>query len=212
MIVARLSTFLFGALMIGVALIVPLIGGLVEMILSIAAITGGATLLPPIWALFSKRISATAAIVASLLGLVISLFFKLVTPALFGFGLNRGMEMTVGVGIPTLVLLVFELGLKARGVTSPGVARFEAHRISLTRTEAPTLQSRFGAKVVAYSILYIGTCLLLLGWFAPHSRLLVTGIAAAVLATGAIAVWLTRRGAEGGSPFARCRSADANDE
>lgn len=192
MIVARLSTFMFGALMIGVALIVPFIGGLVEMILSIAAITGGATFLPPIWALFSKRISATAVLSASVLALAISLFFKLVTPSLFGFGLNRAMEMTVGVGVPTLVLLAFELSLKARGVTSPGVKYFESHRLSLPKTEAATLQSRFGAKVVAYSILYIGTCLLMLGWLAPHGRLLVMSIAAGVLATGTLAAWLTR--------------------
>jgi hypothetical protein len=162
------------------------------MILSIAAITGGATFLPPIWALFSKRISATAVLSASVLALAISLFFKLAAPPLIGFGLNRAMEMTVGVGVPTLVLLAFELSLKARGVTSPGVGCFESHRLSLPKTEAATVQSRFGAKVVAYSILYIGTCLLMLGWLAPHSRLLVVSIASAVLATGAVATWLTR--------------------
>jgi hypothetical protein len=85
--------------------------------------------------------------------------------------------------------------LQARGITSPGVACFAAHRLSLTRTETLTVQSRFGAKVVAWSILYIGTCLLLLGWLAPHSRSLVMSIALAVLGTGAIATWLTRPGA-----------------
>jgi Na+/proline symporter len=207
MVVARLSTFLFGAAMIGVALMVPHIGGLVEMILSIAAITGGATLLPPIWALFSKRISSASAIWASVLALAISLFFKLVTPALFGIRLSRAMEMTVGVGVPTVALLAIELALWRRRKTSPGVARFDAHKRGLKPAAAHSLQSRFGARVVAYSTVYIGACLFLLGWFAPHARLLVTGIAAGVLAGGALAVWLGRRkpdrepGPEGGVPI-----------
>jgi hypothetical protein len=197
MIVARLSTFLFGAAMIGVALMVPHIGGLVEMILSIAAITGGATLLPPIWALLSRRISSAHAIWASALALAVSLFFKLISPALFGFRLNRAMEMTVGVGVPTAVLLAFELVLRARGATSEGVARFAVHRGQLPPAAAPSLQSRFGARVVACSTVYIGVCLFLLGWFANHGRMLVTVIAAGVIAGGALALWLTYRDGSG---------------
>lgn len=194
MIVARLSTCVFGALMITVALIVPLVGGLVEMILSLAAITGGATLLPPIWALCSKRISASAAITASAIALGASVFLKILGPPLLGLKLNRAAEMAVGVGIPTVVLIVFELALLARGVVSPGVARFEAHRASLRPSGgASSVQSRFGATVVAYSILFIGTCLLLLGWLAPHSQRLVLSVAALVLAVGALAVWLLHR-------------------
>ena len=202
MVVARLSTFLFGAAMIGVALMVPHIGGLVEMILSIAAITGGATLLPPIWALLSKRISSSEAVWASVLALAVSLFFKLISPALFGLRLSRATEMTVGVGVPTAVLLAFELELRMRGTLSAGVARFEAHRAKSATFAAPSLQSRFGARVVAYSTLYIGACLLGLGWLASRGRLLVIGIAVAVLAGGALSVWLTCRSGSGKSESA----------
>ncbi len=197
MIVARVSTCIFGALMVGVALLVPLLGGLVEMILSLAAITGGATLLPPIWALCSKRISAGAAIAASVAALAVSLFLKLLGPALLGLKLNRATEMAVGVGVPTIILIAIEVVLMMHGVISPGVARFEAHRAGLKPNAAgASVQSRFGAKVVSYSILFIGACLLVLGGLAPHSTMLVLAVGMTVLAVGATAAWMLRRAQE----------------
>ncbi len=53
--VARISSWFFGLGMIGIALIVPYIGGIVEFTLSIGAVTGGLLLAPPIWALVLKK-------------------------------------------------------------------------------------------------------------------------------------------------------------
>lgn len=185
MMAARLSTVLFGAAMIGVALLVPRVGGLVELILSIAAITGGATLLPPIWALLSRRIGTKAAICASLAGLGVSLFFKFAAPLLFGVRLTRGIEMAVGVGVPTLVLAVFEIVAARRGATDPGVQRFLFHREGLRSRTATGGDQRFGARVVGWAVLYVGICLLLLSAFVPHNRILVSAVSIAVLAGGA---------------------------
>lgn len=74
--VARLSSWAFGLGMIGIALIVPYIGGIVELTLSIGAITGGPLLAPPIWALFSKRLTGKATILITLISLAVNLLFK----------------------------------------------------------------------------------------------------------------------------------------
>ena len=46
MVTARLSTVAFGAIMIGVALLVPVMGGIVNVVLTLGALTGGPVLLP----------------------------------------------------------------------------------------------------------------------------------------------------------------------
>ena len=53
--VARIATAVFGILTIIIALMVPKMGGIVEVVLSVGALTGGAMFLPPIWAMFSKN-------------------------------------------------------------------------------------------------------------------------------------------------------------
>ncbi|MDR0371898.1 MAG: Na+:solute symporter, partial [Prevotellaceae bacterium] len=53
--VARLSTISFGVLAVIVALLIPLMGGIVNVVISVAALTGVPLYLPIIWTLFSKR-------------------------------------------------------------------------------------------------------------------------------------------------------------
>src|SRR3546814_15390513 len=58
MLWARGSTVVFGIVTILAALLVPLAGGIVEVVLSIGALTGVPLYGPPIWALFSRRQTA----------------------------------------------------------------------------------------------------------------------------------------------------------
>ncbi len=97
MFVARASSWFFGLLMILIALVVPHIGGIVEFTLSLGAITGGPLLLPPIWALFSRRLSGKATIGITVVSLAINLLFKIVVPAVNGYKLSRANEMLLGV-------------------------------------------------------------------------------------------------------------------
>ncbi|RYE11611.1 MAG: sodium transporter, partial [Sphingobacteriales bacterium] len=103
--VARLSSWVLGIFMIIIALIVPVMGGMVSVVLTVAAITAGPLLAPPVWALFSKKLAGAATIWITCISLLINLFFKMVLPYMNGFKLDRGAEMIVGVGIPVLMLL-----------------------------------------------------------------------------------------------------------
>jgi solute:Na+ symporter, SSS family len=106
--VARLSSWGFGLGMIVVALLVPYVGGIVNVILSVAAITGGPLLAPPLWALFSKRLTGTATLWITGVSLTTNLFFKILAPLLLDVKLSRAAENILGVGLPLLLLAGFE--------------------------------------------------------------------------------------------------------
>lgn len=107
--IARFSTIGFGLLAIVVALLIPLMGGIVNVVISVAALTGVPLYLPIIWTLFSKRQNATSVLSATLISLTINAVFKFITPSLFGFGLDRATEMLVGGLVPIAIMTVFEL-------------------------------------------------------------------------------------------------------
>ena len=94
--VGRGMTVVFGLITIGIALSVPHIGGLVNLVLSVGAISGGSLLLPVVWTLFSKRQNAQSILTVALVSLAVGIFFKFLTPALFEFSLSRAAENVAG--------------------------------------------------------------------------------------------------------------------
>jgi SSS family transporter len=106
--VARISTIGFGILAIIVALLIPLMGGIVNVVISVAALTGVPLYLPIIWTLFSKRQNARSVLSATLISLAINAIFKFITPLLFGFSLDRASEMLVGGLVPIIIMIFFE--------------------------------------------------------------------------------------------------------
>jgi Na+/proline symporter len=108
-LVARIFTLLFGAGTVGIALLVPHIGGIVDFVLSTAAIAGGALFAPIIWSLFSKRQTGFSVVTTTLLTLAINLFLKILAPSLLELKLSRTMEIVVGQSVPLITLFCFEL-------------------------------------------------------------------------------------------------------
>lgn len=123
--VARYSTIGFGLLAVVVALLIPLMGGIVNVVISVAALTGVPLYLPIIWTLFSKRQNNKTILFTTLASLGVNALFKFITP-LFGFSLDRGMEMVVGVSVPILLLLVTELYFRFTGYVDPKAASCDA--------------------------------------------------------------------------------------
>jgi solute:Na+ symporter, SSS family len=178
-LVARLFTLLFGAGTIGVALLVPLAGGIVEVVLSIAAIAGGALFAPIIWSLYSSRQTAFSVVFTTVVALVLSLSCKVLLPALAGFKLDRSVETLVGVGLPLLVLAAFEYYYYTRGITSPRAlamqrAAIQAPAIQQTQHEAAQQQNRFGITVITVAAAFVGAGIALLGVLAGGNITVVT--------------------------------------
>ncbi|GAB4048489.1 sodium:solute symporter family protein [Spirosoma litoris] len=168
--VARGSSWVFGLGMIGIALMVPAAGGIVEVVLSISSISGGPLLAPPLWALFSKRLTSKVTLWVTGIGLTVNLFFKILAPLLFDFKLTRGTETIVGVGLPLLLLLGYELWARSKDRTANEyyqylIARQQKREDAQSESPEEALairqQNRFGLRVIAGSLVF--TALMLAG-------------------------------------------------
>ncbi len=176
MVVARVSTVVIGGVVIGIALLVPRMGGIVNLVITMGALAGGPIMAPPIWALFSRYLTSRGALTATVLGLAINLGFKSVSPVFFGLSLSRGVEMAVGVGVPVLILLAFEGWNRQRGVTDP---RFAAavHPASPTLEEEADAvqglgQSAYSLRVLSAALAFLGLSIAALSLFTPEGRAL----------------------------------------
>ncbi|MDF2192705.1 sodium:solute symporter family protein [Paraflavitalea sp. CAU 1676] len=193
--VARISSWLFGLGMIGIALIVPYIGGIVEFTLSIGAITGGPLLAPPIWALFSKRLTGKATLSITLISLGVNLVFKMILPLTIGFKLSRGAEMVLGVGLPFLMLAAWEWYMRSSNKVSPeyhayleSKAQRKANAQQVNEEEVLEIkkQNRFGLRVIAFALAFIAVLLFALSLLTTAGSGLVAGIAALILLSAII--------------------------
>lgn len=163
----RLVTVLLGAVVIGLALLVPYAGGAERITLSVASLMVGPLLAPTVWGLLSPRIDTRAvwwtAGVSFSAGLVAS------------FGLNEGgiledvfpllaewvqietrmTELAVGLLLPIAILALHEW--RARGVSAEWKA-VEAHQpfVSAEPASATSLPAKtIGANIAALGLLML---------------------------------------------------------
>jgi SSS family solute:Na+ symporter len=196
--VAKLSSWALGILMIVIALIVPVMGGMVEVVLTVAAITAGPLMAPPVWALFSKKLTGLVTSRITLFTLAVNLFFKMGFPYIGGFKLDRAAEMMLGVGLPVILLLINELvnlkkgdSLDFQGYEKSKSMRKEA---SLAQSALPEeilqvkKQNQFGLKIIAFSLLVTGLMLFVLS-IITSSGGTVTFITGAAILLAAIIPW-----------------------
>jgi Na+/proline symporter len=185
--VARYSTIFFGIFTIIVELLVPLMGGIVAVVISVGAITGAALFLPPLWCLFSKRQTGRSALTVTIVSLFINLLLKFVAPV-FGVSLSRSMEMIVGVGIPIVLLAFYEIGL----IVFPreNIVYENYKKLSMIKasgTAEDDLQAdtgnRHGKKVISLGVLLISVLVLIIGLASIHTSrvVFITGIIILVL-------------------------------
>lgn len=202
MFVARASSWFFGLLMILIALGVPYIGGIVQFTLSVAAITGGPLLLPPIWSLFSKRLSGKATIYITLISLSVNLVFKIIMPLIDGEKLSRANEMLLGVLLPFLMLLVYEIVIRRRISLSADYEHYLVYKADKKRAAATIddeekemiqKQNVFGLKMISFSLLFMSVLLLLLAFITSKGSGLVVTIAIVIMLGAAIPWRASRR-------------------
>ena len=190
-LMARLFTLLFGAATIIVAILIPRAGGVVEVVLSTASIAGGALFGPIIWSLFTRRQTALSLVTISVISLLVSLFFKVITPSLFDLKFNRTVETIVGVGLPVLLLLTFELYCKLNNKQGPDYMKAAAEVTStqnIAEHAASQKQNVFGIKIISISMAVIGIGIITLGVLATSFSQVVIGVGLFILIMAAI-IW-----------------------
>lgn len=199
---ARVSGLLLGCGMIGIALLVPAAGGMIEVVLSIAAITGGPTLLPPLWALISKKLTGRAAFVISCVCLVVNLLFKFVVPVITTLRLSRSQEMLLGVALPFIMLVIHEFILSAGKEPATDYLQYRAFRRqqkqereqqSAEEIAAIRKQNLFGLRVIAFALAFTALLLYILCILAATGKILVASIATVILLTAIVPLFAIRR-------------------
>lgn len=192
--VARISTIGFGVLAIIVALLIPLMGGIVNVVISIAALTGVPLYLPIIWTLFSKYQTTGSVVAATLISLLLNAIFKFVTPALLGFSFSRAEEMLTGVLFPVIILVVWEVYARIKGRIDVRHydCKFIVKKEEVNNKEEASDNSQ-SLKVVGIGVGASGLLILILGLIADRGQLLVASIAGLLIALGIYAYYKSKK-------------------
>lgn len=186
--VGKGATVALGILTIIIALLVPRLGGIVEVVMSIAALTGAAMFLPPIWALFSKKLNGFSTVAVTVISLAINGFFKFFAPNVIDVQLSRATEMMVGVGIPMLLLIVVEI-IHWANKTEP--IQFNTYRHLVSNRPAMETVSEGNAKgtrVIGIGVTLTGLLLLALAALATHGKVLVAAMGGIVVLLGGMII------------------------
>lgn len=199
--VARTSTIVFGVLAVIVAMLIPLMGGIVNVVISLGALTGVPLYLPIIWTLFSKRQTAKSVISVTLISLFVNALFKFITPLLFNLSLNRTEETLLGVTLPVVLLIAIELYYTFNKRIDPKyiayIARHEGQAIQQKEVEgqevAETSNNAYSLRVIGYAIAASGLIIASIGFFAPTGKYVILPIATLLLVLGLMIVKRNRK-------------------
>lgn len=187
--VARLSTWGLGVMAIIVALLIRSMGGIVNVVISVAALTGVPIYLPIIWSLFSKRQTARTILGVTFLSLFINLLFKFVTP-FWGFELDRTGEMVTGTAIPVVLLMSIECILALKNFTSPEYVAYKQRECTETDNGTPAdaaaadETNRFTRRVLGVALSLSGLLIMTLGFLADGSFVVPVSVGATVALVG----------------------------
>ena len=196
--VARISTWGFGIMAIIIALLIRSMGGIVNVVISVAALTGVPVYLPVIWSLFSKRQTARTILSATFISLTINLIFKFVTPH-FGLALDRTWEMIVGPAVPVILLAGIEVVLKAKEFIAPEYMAYISGRNVRMRqenagdTEESKRTNRFTQKVLGIGLGLSGVLITVLGFIAEENIVVPVAVGLVVTLTGIYLLILSLR-------------------
>lgn len=188
--VGRISTGTLGLITIIVALLVPKMGGVVEVVFALAALTGGALFLPPIWLLFSRYQTGKSILITTFISLAVNGFFKFVAPTTLDITLDRAPEMMLGIGLPVVLLTIFELVLRARKVEAPGYQTYldatnkrDAEAAIISEDEHQSDNSK-GVRVIGFGITATGAIMLSLSLIAENGQGVVAILGGVIFAIG----------------------------
>ncbi len=196
--VARISTWGFGIMAIIVALLIRSMGGIVNVVISVAALTGVPVYLPVIWSLFSKRQTARTILSATFISLAINLIFKFVTPH-FGLALDRTWEMIVGTAVPVILLAGIEVVLKVKEFIAPEYMAYISGRNVRMRqenagdTEESKRTDRFTQKVLGIGLGLSGMLITVLGFIAEENIVVPVAVGLVVTLIGIYLLILSLR-------------------
>lgn len=199
--VARFSTILFGVLAVVVAMLIPSMGGIVNVVISLGALTGVPLYLPIIWTLFSKRQTAKSVVSVTVLSLLVNASFKFIIPLIFGFSLNRTQETILGVSLPVMLLFAIELYYFIKRRQDPKYSAYIEERERQALQQIPdenqiyteSRNNSYSLRVIGFAIAASGLIIGSIGIYAATGRYVIVPIAALLLSLGVFIVVKNRK-------------------
>jgi len=196
--VARLSTIIFGGIAILIALSITRMGGIVNVVISIAALTGVPLYMPVIWSLFSRKQTGRSVLSVTIISLLVNATFKFILPLIIPDShLNRAQEMTLGVSVPFLLLVISEVILRIKSVTNKDYENYKIYQSDrLQKEQEPKTDisgqtnlpkrdaNSYGIKVMGIGVTAIGAVINILGIQASNGNALIVSVGSIVIALG----------------------------
>lgn len=195
--IGRLSSFLIGAVIISIALVIPYVGGAEKVILTITGLLAVAMVLPVLWGLYFGRIRESAVWYSSLASFVAAAFVKLAVPTqsdnlLVQWYNNHAqvMEVVIGLFVPLVILTWMEWTGKK---VSEGF--IQIRNLQRPSESVPTDRSiaEFPARILGYSIIALAVLILALMFYTSEKRLLIGLFAAVLFMIGSLILLLVRK-------------------
>ena len=121
----RVFTLVFGLVILGIAMLVPLAGGAEKVVVTILTMVLCPLYIPSIWGLFSKRLSGGRLIWAMVISWALGFSAKFLVPA--DIMSPSLIESVSGCVIPVVILAMMELWCRAKGLTNRGYEQIQAY-------------------------------------------------------------------------------------
>ena len=157
----RMATAGLGLCILLLAMLVPAMGGLINLIMTIAAFASGAIMLPIIWSLYSKKLKGFDAFLITIISLTIDISVKFIVPAMLNWQPTKAHEMGVGILFPLFFLITVELNRKPIHGIGPKKPLEEEKQI-VKEGKADTAQN-YALNVLLIGITVVGITILILG-------------------------------------------------
>ncbi|MFZ9935464.1 MAG: sodium:solute symporter family transporter [Luteolibacter sp.] len=195
----RVFTVLLGALIAGIALLIPRLGGAEKMIVAVTELMVVPLLAPILWGLLSRRVEASAlwltAGICIPLGLLLHFGFaepgsdakgagflhELKSRGGFWLWLSFNSITLVGVVLPVLIMLALQATTRGESLRWRQIEELGQR---YTRTQAPAQRSPLPTRIVGCSLLVLGTGMSLLIPLNPNRWSTIALFSGAVAAIG----------------------------
>ena len=205
--VGRAWTTLLGAILLGIALAVPYLGGAERVIVSITSLLVGPLLAPTLWGLMSRRMDARAVFVTAAVCFTAGFVVKfglapdgwlanigpLAPAARFVQDNAPSIDIFLGVVLPVLVLTALQWSSVGTATGWQRVQAFEADWHAAAPGRAAVQASRLPALVVAWALSICGTLMAVLSVLDAESRVVLGLFAGTLFLISAIVGILVRR-------------------
>lgn len=173
--IARWVTVLFGIGIMLIAMMVPYFGGIVNVVLKVAAITGVPLFAPILWSLYSTRQNSRSVLTTSIVSIILLALAILILPSVLNYEVGRSMEMILGVVVPILILSYFEWGQNSQYTSHYSLPKSDDSAPPIEGALAMGEDTAYGIKVISIATSVIGAIMCLLSFTATKGNMMLLG-------------------------------------